>query len=492
MPVTCSVVSRINTKADAIVVFLLEDEKEFKSVLKGLTKDIPHLQPLFDTGDMTGSKGSVVTGYVGSAASSPRIVIAGLGKREGMTAEVIRRSAAAATKKAAALGCKHVAYEVPEIKGFTVGDIAAAITEGSVLCQYAYDKFKAKKDSDMFVKKFTLLTDNSSLKDVREASKMASGTVEGVIEARDLANAPNNVIYPQTLGARCRVLGKKHGFKTTVFDKKKITELKMGGLLGVNQGSVRPPVFIIMEYYGGPKSQKPIVLVGKGITFDTGGISIKPAAGMAEMKGDMGGSATVIGTMVALANTKAKRNVIALVPSTENMPSGSAYVPGDILTFMNGKTAEIDNTDAEGRLVLADALCYAARYKPETVIDVATLTGACVIALGSVTTGMMGTDEKSMDKLRVSGVKTHERVCELPLYEEYEEQIMSDVADIKNSGGRAAGTITAGLFLKNFVSYPWIHLDIAGTGMVNKPTAYTPRGNTGVGVRLLTDAIHNW
>ena len=313
-----------------------------------------------------------------------------------------------------------------------------------------------------------------------------------MIVARDLANAPNNEIYPQTLAKTARALGRKYGFKTTVLDKKKITELKMGGLLGVNLGSVRPPVFIIMEHNGGPKGQKPIVLVGKGITFDTGGISIKPAAGMADMKGDMHGAASVIGTMVAAANAGVKRNIIGLVPSTENMPSGSAMVPGDILTFMNGKTAEIDNTDAEGRLILADALSYADRYKPEGVIDLATLTGAAVVALGHVTTGMMGNDDAMKRRLEQAGQRTYERVCELPLYEEYEDLIASDVADIKNSGGRWAGTITAGLFLQHFVSYPWIHLDIAGTSHPMKGGPYIPKGHSGVGVRLLIDAIQNW
>jgi len=210
------------------------------------------------------------------------------------------------------------------------------------------------------------------------------------------------------------------------------------------------------------------------------------------MKSDMHGAATVIGAMYSIASLGLKRNVVALVPSTENMPSGSAMVPGDILTFMNGKTAEIDNTDAEGRLILADALCYADRYKPLTVIDVATLTGACVVALGTVTTGMMGTDADTMSRLKQSASNTNEYVCELPLYEEYEELISSDYADIKNSGGRYAGAITAGLFLKHFVTYPWVHLDIAGTGIAPKPSYYSPKGATGVGVRLLTDMVMNW
>ena len=491
MSVSCTSSTRTTTKADAIVIFVREDERSFKAARKQLIADIPHLQPLLDSGDFTGKKLTVATGYVGSAASSPRFILAGLGDGA-VTAEDLRRAASAASRSAAGLKCDHLAFELPSVEELDTETVAHSITEGAVLTQYSYSKYKSAPKNGHLVSRFTIFCGKDDLKAVKKGSASAAGVAEGVVAARDLANAPNNEVYPQVLAKRAVALGKKHGFKVTVFDKKKITDLKMNGLLGVNQGSVRPPVFIIMEYRNGPQNQKPIVLVGKGITFDTGGISIKPAAGMADMKGDMHGAATVIGTMVAAANLGIKRNIIALVPSTENMPSGSAIVPGDVITYVNGKTAEVDNTDAEGRLILADALCYADRYKPEAVIDLATLTGAVVIALGSVTTGMMGNDDTVKAKLKAAGDRTCERVCELPLYEEYEELIASDIADIKNSGGRSAGPITAGLFLKNFVSYPWVHLDIAGTAMTTKPSHYIPRGNTGVGVRLLIDALQNW
>ena len=362
-----------------------------------------------------------------------------------------------------------------------------------MLSQYGFVKYKTiNEGSSAFVTKFTVISDKVRSKSVARGVEAAEAITLGVITTRDLANAPNNEIYPQSLAKRAEELGKKNGFSVKVLDKAKIAELKMGGLIGVNQGSARPPVFIVLQYNGGTKTQKPIVLVGKGVTFDTGGISIKPSAGMSDMKGDMHGAASVIGTFVAAAKLGIKKNLIGLIPSTDNMPSGSAYVPGDILTFMNGKTAEIDNTDAEGRLILADALCYADRYNPETVIDLATLTGACVVALGEVTTGMMGTDDATKSRLKMAAERTNEYVCELPLHQEYEDLIKSDYADIKNSGGRAAGTITAALFLKHFVSYPWVHLDIAGTGSLSKSSHYIPKGNTGVGVRLLIDALRNW
>jgi leucyl aminopeptidase len=304
---------------------------------------------------------------------------------------------------------------------------------------------------------------------------------------------PGNDLYPETLADHARRAGKTAGFRVQVFDKRKIEALKMGGLLAVNQGSVRPPVFIVMEWKGASATQPPIVLVGKGVTFDTGGISIKPAERMGDMKMDMHGAATVIGTMFAVAKLRLPINVVGLVPATENMPSGSAYRPGDIVTFMNGKTAEIDNTDAEGRLILADALTYAERYKPQAVVDIATLTGACVIALGHVASGLMGNDRALLDRIKTAADATSEYVCELPLYEEYLEQIKSDVADVKNTGGRPAGAITAALFLKHFIgNYPWAHLDIAGTGMAPKEGAYSPKGATGVGVRLFVEMLRRW
>ncbi len=489
MTLSCSTTPLQNFKADAIVLFILQDAKAFASQAKSLKSMFANLQPVFDSGDFTGKALQAVTGYVG--ATTRRVILVGLGESANISAETLRRAAATATKRAASLTCSHVGYVLPTVKGLDAGVVAKAISEGAVLSQYGYVKYKTTGNKE-FVTKFTVLADEAQAKLARKGTTEATAIIEGVNEARDLANAPNCEIYPTALGKRAVELGKKYGFKTTVLNKKQIEALGMGGLLGVNQGSVRPPSFIIMEYNGGKKGEQPIVLVGKGVTFDTGGISLKPAAGMSDMKSDMHGAASVIGTMMSVAKLGIKRNVVALVPSTENMPSGTAVVPGDILKFMNGLTAEIDNTDAEGRLILADALCYAARYKPEVVIDLATLTGAIVIALGNTTTGMMGTDTKTMKKLSTSGASTSEYVCELPLYEEYEELISSDYADVKNSGGRPAGSITAALFLKKFVSYPWVHLDIAGTGIAPKATHYSPKGATGVGVRLLTEAIQNW
>jgi leucyl aminopeptidase len=331
------------------------------------------------------------------------------------------------------------------------------------------------------------------MKEVKQGAATGEAVANGVVLARDLINAPSNEIYPETLARRAQQELQPVGVKVTALDKKKIEQLNMGGLLAVNQGSARPPFFLIMEWKGGPKNERPIVFVGKGITFDSGGISIKPGPGMGDMKMDMGGSGAVIGAMLAVAALKIPHNVIGLIPTTENMPSGSAYKPGDIITFLNGKTAEIDNTDAEGRLVLADALSYADRYKPQAVIDLATLTGAIVVALGEIGTGLFGNNPALNARIREAADRTYDRVVELPLWEEYEELIKSDVADVKNSGGRAAGSITAALFLQHFIGdYPWAHLDIAGTGMSTRVSGYVQKGGTGSGVRLLVDLVQHW
>lgn len=493
MNASCQSASRASVKSDAIVVFVFQDPKELKASLKELESEVPHIAPLLATGDFSAKKNQTALVYAGSSLASPRLVLVGLGMRSECTIETLRRAAAAATKRAASSDCSSCAYMLPALSTIPHADVSQAVAEGAMLSQYRFDKYKSVRDGlGTLVSKFILVCNKEQQKDCKKGLDVAKAIVAGTTLARDLANAPNGEVYPTVLGKRAQEAGKRHGFSVTVLDKRRIEALKMGGLLGVNQGSVRPPVFIIMEHNGGKKGDAPIVLVGKGVTFDTGGISIKPAAGMSDMKGDMHGAASVIGTMATIAELKLPLNVVGLVPATENMPSGSAYVPGDILTFMNGKTAEIDNTDAEGRLILADALCYAARYNPKTVIDLATLTGACVIALGNVTTGMLGTDAETKERLRKAAERTSEYVCELPLYEEYEELISSDYADIKNSGGRSAGTITAALFLKHFVSYPWVHLDIAGTALLPKPTAYHPKGGSGVGVRLLTEMLRSW
>lgn len=481
--------------ADAAIVFFYEDSESFAAQKDAVIAAFPAAAGLFLTEDFAGKKKSLAAIYTGSA-TLPRIIVAGLGKRSAATTVTLRRVAAAASAAAKSSGTETIAVLLPAFDGTSAAECAQTTLEGVLLSGYKFDKYitTGKDSKKKPLKKVLLIVDeNESVKPIQKAADFTKHLCDGVTLTRDLANAPNNEIYPVTLGERAKEAGKEAGFDVTVLDKKKIQSLKMGGLLAVNKGGERPPVFIIMEYKGGKDGEKPVVLVGKGVTFDTGGISIKPGEGMSAMKFDMHGAATVIGTMYAVAKNNLPINVIGLVPATDNMPSGTAFVPGDIVTFFNGMTAEIDNTDAEGRLILADALSYADKYKPQAVIDLATLTGACVIALGSVTTGMLGTNDELKARIKTASERSGEYVCELPLYEEYEEQIKSDYADVKNSGGRPAGTITAALFLKKFIGdYPWAHLDIAGTGMLNAPTEIAPKGGSGVGVRLLTDMLRNW
>jgi leucyl aminopeptidase len=433
-----------------------------------------------------------------------RILLVGAGKRSELSAERIRRAAAVLARATRGSGLGRVALIEPDPEVYAhfamtpdenpweMFGMAAA--EGILLGLYRYDKYRtANADSGEAPALFTILTESPSRRpSIARGAALAATVCEATCLARDLENAPPNELYPESLAAAARRAGRSSGFRVKVLDAKAIRRLAMGGLQGVAAGSSRPPRFIIMEYAGPFGRGKPVVLVGKGVTFDAGGISIKPSAGMAEMKMDMSGAAAVIGTMQAAARLKLPGRLIGLIPATENVLGGAAFKPGDILRHHNGMTSEIDNTDAEGRLILADALSYAARYEPALIIDLATLTGAVVVALGHFVTGMLGTDEQAMAALSASGKRTYERVWELPLYPEYEKLIASDVADVKNSGGRWAGAITAALFLKKFVGgRPWVHLDIAGTSIIEEASDYIPRGGSGVGVRLLMDFLRH-
>ena len=486
-------------QVDAVAVFVFSDKKIFAEQTTSLKKTLKQqIERIITLEDFSGKKDSVAFTYTERKLKTPRLILVGLGDSKDVSLETIRRGSAAAAKKAKTLKARHLAFLFPEPPGGfagSVNDLACAIGEGTMLALYKYDKyFTEKKNEERKVTALTVFSDTETVvKEIKRGLSRANVLCEATYLARDLENAPSNEIYPEALGEAARTSANKYGLRVTIWNKKRIEHEGFGGLLAVNAGSTRPPVFIILEYHGTEPSKTPIVLVGKGITFDTGGISIKPSSGMAEMKMDMSGAAAVIGTMEAATRLKLPVNLVGLVPTTENMPSGSAMKPGDIIKHYGGKTSEVDNTDAEGRLILADALAYAAKYKPFAVIDLATLTGACVVALGSHATGMMGNDSGLMDQLKAAGERTFERVWELPLFEEYEKQIKSDVADVKNVGGRWAGAITAGLFLKKFIGdYKWVHLDIAGTAILEEDFPYAPKGGSGVGVRLLIEFLRNW
>ena len=484
--------------SDVVAIFFLEDERLFKEQISSLVKPIQaKVQSAVALRDFSGKEGEVLALYTEKAIASPRLLLVGVGKAEKLSLEQLRRASASAAKKAQSMKATSLAIEFPSLprsSKIEPADAAQALVEGSLLSVYKYDKYLTKKDDETSIGDLALLTSDKTLaKDLQRGASVGQVVSTAVYHARDLENAPSNDIYPESLAKDAQACGKQFGFGVTVFDQRKIESLKMGGVVSVSKGSINPPRFVVLEHNRVQQKKGTVVLVGKGVTFDSGGISIKPSANMAEMKMDMSGAAAVIGTFQAITELKLPVHVIGLIPSVENMPSGTAVKPGDIIRQFNGKTSEVDNTDAEGRLILADALGYASRYKPEVVIDLATLTGACVVALGHLATGMMGNDQPSMDALKVAGEKTYERVWQLPMFDEYEKLIKSDVADVKNTGGRWGGAITAGWFLKKFIGdYKWIHLDIAGTAILEENGDYAPRGGSGVGVRLLVEYLRNF
>lgn len=480
-------------KADVLAFFLHQDkgiQNKEKSVLA--KKFGSRILLPFETGDFNGKTGETVLVYVDGKTASTRILLVGLGEKKNLSLEQYRRAAALASKNARQVKAKSLALWFPGVDQ-RPGEVLRAMGEGALLALYRFDKYVTKSTNETTkVETIYFCSDNRTVASTApRALEQAQIVADATMTARNLANAPGNEIYPETLAEKARDLGTQFGFDVTVLEEPELRNLGMGGILGVAQGSNRPPRFIVLEY--GKSSVKPVVLVGKGVTFDSGGISIKPSANMAEMKMDMSGAAAVIGTFEAVARLKLPVRIVGLIPAVENMPSGSSLRPGDILRHYNGKTSEVDNTDAEGRLILADALGYAERYKPAAVIDLATLTGACVVALGHFATGMMGNDASLMKYLKAAGEETYERVWELPMFDEYEKLIKSDVADVKNVGGRWAGAISAAWFLKKFVGkYRWAHLDIAGTAILEEATEYQQRGGSGVGVRLLTEFLRRW
>ena len=305
-----------------------------------------------------------------------------------------------------------------------------------------------------------------------------------------MVNEPANYMTPTHMAEMATKLAESRGLEVSILDQEKMAEMGMGALLGVAQGSRQPPKFIVLQYKGGDSDETNVALVGKGVTFDSGGISIKPSENLEEMKGDMAGGAAVIAAISAIAQLKPKINVMAVVPATENLPGGNALKPGDILTAMNGKTIEIISTDAEGRLILADALSYAKKLGAKYIVDVATLTGACRVALGDITTGAFGNNQELMDRVITAGTEAGEYIWQMPMYDEYKEQNKSDVADVKNVGGRLGGAITAAKFLAEFINdTPWVHLDIAGTSLSEKELGYLVKGATGVPVRTLVNLV---
>lgn len=460
-------------------------------------KSVGLIEDLLKAGDFQGKLYQISLLYTRGNLPARRILILGLGKSHEFNMDKLRGAYAKAAQHIRSLGLK--GFAVSTDMGLPERDVqyvTEAIVEGVLLGLYQFTPFKTvDRDKIKDVEEFTIVEEKEKiLTAIRSAAGTARTIADAVCYARDLVSTPGNELTPTDLSNKAREIAmKRRRIKVKVLDVGDMKELGMNALLGVSRGSHEPAKFIILEYSGGSKTDPPLALVGKGLTFDSGGISIKPSEKMDEMKSDMAGGAAVMGTIRAAADLGLPVNLVGLIPATENLPGGGAYKPGDILKSLSGKTIEVINTDAEGRIILADALTYAGRFKPAAIIDLATLTGACIVALGEHVIGMMGNDDKMKERIRQAGEKTGERVWELPLWEEYQELIKSDVADYKNAGGRPAGTITAAVFLSKFVDkYPWVHLDIAGPAWQSKESPYIPKGASGVGVRLLIELLRRW
>lgn len=473
-----------------VLIFPVYEEEIRSGELKLLDRqNHGKISGILDSGEFGGKKNETVALHALGGLKTRKLLLVGLGPVKKGNLDTIREAFGKAAGRARAMGAVTIVSGIRQelLKKEKLRDIAQAMTEGVLLGLYQFTLYKTELEEEAKEIRTWVLAveDGKKVGDVEKGASVGKIISEGVALARDLGNEPSNAVTPSRLAEEARKIGHELDLRVTVLDRQEMEELKMGSFLGVARGSEEPPKFIIMEYSPVPKA-RPLVLIGKSITFDSGGISLKPAEKMEQMKGDMSGGAAVLATLKVAAQLKLPLNLVGILPATENLPSGTATKPGDILTSLSGKTIEVINTDAEGRLVLADALTYAQRFRPTLMIDLATLTGAVVVALGGEAIGMLGTSDPEKEKLRRAGEKCGERVWELPLWEKYYDLIKSDVADMKNTGGRSAGTITAAAFLSKFTGdTPWVHLDIAGTAWTESDHPYIPKGNSGCGVRLL-------
>jgi leucyl aminopeptidase len=456
------------------------------------------LKRAMESGDFKGELNEALLLYT-LQGPAPRILLVGLGKRDELTAERIRSAAATAARRCRDMGAKKAAAALyGRGSPLPADDAAQAFAEGAVLGTYQYLEYRTKdREKVKVLERLDVLVPDDKIRAAAEAAFYRGSKLGAAANyVRTISNHPGNHATPSFLAAEAERIARESKLRCTIFERQKMEELGMGALLGVAKGSHEPPRFIILEYDCGDPKAPTVAIVGKGLTFDAGGISIKPSAKMEEMKYDMCGGAAVLGIMSVLRDAGVRVNVIGAIPSTENLPGGGAYKPGDILRSFSGKTIEVQNCDAEGRLILADALSYVAKtYKPAAIVDMATLTGAVVIALGHYGAGLLANNDELASRLEESSKRTGERVWRLPIWEEIGEHLKSDFADLKNiaDGGAGAGTIVGAAFLGNFVDgVPWAHIDIAGTAWWDKDRPYLPKGPSGFGVRLIVEMLRAW
>ncbi|HET7276139.1 MAG TPA: leucyl aminopeptidase [Longimicrobiaceae bacterium] len=501
MDVTVAKTDCTEFKAPLLAVKIFQDEPELIGPVAKLDDKMGGaISEVIRRGDFAGREGQTSLLYPASGAiAAERVLLVGLGPRSDLDLEKLRRAAGTAVKEAMKLRVGGLASLLhhAELVADRISPEAAgrAVAEGAVLAAYTFREMKSGPGEGeppiVELSDFVVLE-----KKEQKAAEIEKGVRTGSIiaraenRARDLGNLPGNVATPSYLAETAERIAKQHGMKCTVLGRKELEKEGLETLLTVSRGSDQEPKLIVIEHQGGKKGDKPLVLLGKGLTFDAGGISIKPANGMEDMKFDMSGGAAVIGAMQGIGELDVAANVVGIIPSSENLLSGSAMKPGDIIRSHLGKTIEVVNTDAEGRLILADALSYLRRFEPAAVVDAATLTGACVVALGHQVTALLGNNDGLLNEVRAAGERSGEKVWPLPMPADYKDLLKSDYADIKNSGGRAAGTITAAWFLREFVGdFPWAHLDVAGTAYGDGKLSYQAKGSTGVPTRIFVEWV---
>ncbi|NHJ48533.1 MAG: leucyl aminopeptidase [Asgard group archaeon] len=480
-----------------LVVGVTEEAKDDPLVGKDAGALGKLVKDIIDLEDFKGKSKDVKIIYSRGAIPAKRVLLVGLGKEEDLTLEKVRKAIGVASRKARDLNVKKVAISVDYFmrKDFNVKDVAEALTQGIIMGSFQLLKYRTKDlDKYKHIEELQLISAKIDDKELKPALDSGGIIAKAVNLCRELAWGPANDITPTKLAEEAIRIGKDYGIKTTVFDREKCYEIGLHSFMAVAQGTEEPPKFIIMEYGNDLKDVDTVALIGKGITFDTGGISIKPSSGMESMKADMTGGAVVIAIMDAIAQLKPNVKVVGIVPATDNMPSGKAYKPGDVVKSYSGQTIEVISTDAEGRMIINDALTYAARnYKPVAMVDFATLTGSMYVALGHHALGFFANDDDLAAKIQEASDISGEPVWRMPLWDVYDKQIESDVADFKHTGGRPGGAITAARFLSKFVDdLPWVHMDIAGYSSSESEEGYNPKGSKGPAVRLIVDLIRNW
>jgi len=477
-------------EVDAIIVNLFEGAEQLGGATAAVDRALDGaISNLLGKGEIGGKFGEVSIIHTWGKLPTRIVAIAGLGKRQDFNLDKVRGVAGGSCRSLRKLNCRKIATI---LHGVGIGGIepeasAEAIVEGGLLGLYNFNRYKEPEHKEV-EEMLIVEREGSKVPALERGIHKGRVMAEATILARDMVNEPANYMTPSRMADIAKEVAEKGDLEFKVFDSKELEAMGMGAILGVARGSVEPPKLIALSYRGDENSKNAIGFLGKGITFDSGGISIKPSEGMGEMKDDMAGGAAVISALSAIAHLKPKVNVTAIIPATENLPSGTALKPGDVLKAMNGKTIEVISTDAEGRLILADALSYAVKQGLSPLVDLATLTGACRVALGTLYSGVFANDQELVDKVLKAAAKTGEELWQMPMPEQYKEQIKSEIADVKNTGNRYGGAITAALFLAEFIDgTPWVHIDIAGTASSSKESGYIVKGATGVGVRTLVE-----